>query len=209
MMRIRGIVEEADERGVKLGGKWYGLCTEEIPRPKEGVEVEIETRKGVVRKLNIIETTAQRINTAERPQVLEGLTELVETTYGNLYVTVNTLEGKPFEILVRTGKSDRRLGATCEIIARLVSLALKNGTEVKSIAEELQCIDKSFSSNGMGVSIPGAVAQILIRNFVDERRREPEDLIYFEDCPNCNTEGALIFQGGCSTCRSCGFTDCY
>lgn len=207
MMRIRGIVEEANERGVKLGGKWYGLHTEEIPKPQEGAEVEIETRKGMIRKLNIIETTTQ-INTAERPQVLEGFTEFVETMCGNLYVTVNTLGGKPFEILVRTGKSDYRLGATCEIIARLVSLALKSGTEVKSIAEELQCIDKS-SSNGMGASIPGAVAQILIRNFVDERMREPEDLIYFEDCPNCNTEGALIFQGGCSTCHSCGFTNCY
>ncbi|MGE5445974.1 MAG: hypothetical protein ACM3SR_15510 [Ignavibacteriales bacterium] len=208
MMRIRGIVEEANERGVKLGGKWYGFHTEEIPKPQEGAEVEIETRKGMIRKLNIIETTTQ-INTAERPQVLEGLTEFVETMCGNLCVTVNTLGGKPFEILVRTGKSDYRLGATCEIIARLVSLALKSGTEVKNIAEELQSIDKSSSSDGMAASIPRAVAQILIRNFVDERRREPEDLIYFEDCPNCNTEGGLIFQGGCSTCHSCGFTDCY
>ncbi|MER3446792.1 MAG: hypothetical protein C4291_08085 [Candidatus Dadabacteria bacterium] len=206
-MKIRGVVEALNEREVKLGGKWYGIYTEEIPKPKEGMEVEIETKRGMIRKLNVIKTMPE-ISPAERPRILEGFTELVETVWGDLYITVNTLEGKPFEILVRIAESDRGIGDTCGTIGRLVSLALRSGIGVKSILEELQGIDKS-SPNGVAASIPGAVAQILIRNFVDEHGKEPEDLVYFEDCPNCNKEGALVLQGGCSTCHSCGFTDCY
>jgi ribonucleoside-diphosphate reductase alpha chain len=181
-MKIRGIVEALDERGLKLGGK-------------------------MIHKLNIIKTVNE-ISPNERSQVIDGFTEFVETSSGNLYVTVSTIEERPFEILVRINSPDGGLRAACEAVGRLVSLALRSGIDIKSILEELQCIDKSFL-NGAVPSIPGAIAQILIRNFVYEWKRDPEDLVYSEDCPNCNKEGALIFQGGCSTCHSCGFTDCY
>lgn len=182
-MKIRWIVEALDERGLKLGGK-------------------------MIHKLNIIKTVNE-ISPNEMSQVIDGFTEFVETSSGNLYVTVSTIiEERPFEILVRINSPDGGLRAACEAVGRLVSLALRSGIDIKSILEELQCIDKSFLNRAVP-SIPGAIAQILIRNFVYEWKRDPEDLVYSEDCPNCNKEGALIFQGGCSTCHSCGFTDCY
>ncbi len=209
-MKIQGIVEESNKRGVKLEGKWYDFYKdEEIQRVERGTEVEIEMRKGMILKLNI--KTALEARPAGRPQTLEGFTEFAETSYGNLYVTINILEGKSFEILLHTSKSDHWVADYCEIIGKLVSLALGSGVSVKSIVEELQNNDKSLVSysNGVAVPISQAVAQILSRNFVDEPRKEPENLIYFDDCPNCNTERSLVFQGGCSTCHSCGFTDCY
>ena len=208
-MKIRGIIESSNERGLKLDGRWYKFYTdEEIPRPEEGTEVEIEMRKGMIRKLNILKTITET-RPAERPPILAGFTEVAETRYGNLYITINTLGGKPFEILMRMGKSSHWVASICETVGRLVSLALRGGISVKTIVEELQNIDKSSIANGVAVSIPRAVSQILIKNFLNEPRKESENLIYLEDCPNCNTERSIVFQGGCSTCHVCGFTDCY
>ncbi|MBD3332579.1 vitamin B12-dependent ribonucleotide reductase, partial [candidate division GN15 bacterium] len=42
---------------------------------------------------------------APRPTVLKGVTEKIRTGYGNLYVTVNTRDGKPFEVFAHIGRS--------------------------------------------------------------------------------------------------------
>lgn len=212
-MKIQGIVEESNKRGVKLDGKWYNYlryADEEILRPGEGMEVELEVRKGLIQKLKVLKTTPG-ISPARRPPVLKGFTESVKTSYGDLYITVNTLEGEPFEVLLRMDKSNYGVAANCEIIGRLISLVLRSGVSVEEIVEELQSINKAsvLYSVGISVSILDAVTQVLGRDFLRKPRRELENSTHLEHCPSCNTKGSLAFQGSCSTCYSCGFTDCY
>jgi len=212
-VKIQGIVEASNKRGVRLDGKWYNYlryADEEIPRPEEGMEVELEVRRGLVRKLKVLETTPG-ISPARRPPILKGFTELVKTGYGNLYVTVNTLEGEPLEVLLRMGKSNYGVAANCETVGRLVSLALRSGISVGRIIEELQSINKPSVpySGRIVISILDAVAQVLRRNFLRKSRKELENSTHLEHCLNCNMQGSLVFQGGCSVCYSCGFTECY
>ena len=41
----------------------------------------------------------------DRPETLQGLTTKVVTGLGSLYLTVNELDGKPFEVFAIIGKS--------------------------------------------------------------------------------------------------------
>lgn len=151
----------------------------------------------------------------ERPQVLNGFTEVVRTGHGNLYVTVNTVEGKPFEVFVQIGKSGYTTMADAEAIGRLASLGLRAGIGAKKIVEQLEGIGGAspvFSEGKLVMSIPDAVAAVLKRHFVDKgedvavEKPRSKDL-HFSKCPECDSP-SLAFESGCVTCRSCGYSKC-
>ncbi len=52
----------------------------------------------------------------DRPEDLKGITSKIKTGYGNLYVTVNTMDGKPFEVFAQIGKSGYSTKADTEAI---------------------------------------------------------------------------------------------
>jgi len=80
------------------------------------------------------------VKPVKRPQMLQGFTEVIKTGYGNLYVTVNTYDDKPFEVFVQIGKSGYTTMADAEATGRLVSLALRSGINVKDVVEQLEGI---------------------------------------------------------------------
>jgi len=151
----------------------------------------------------------------KRPQFLQGFTEVIKTGYGNLYVTINTYDGRPFEVFVQIGKSGYSTMADAEATGRLVSLALRSGVNVKDVVEQLEGIGGSspvFSEGKLVMSIPDAIATVLKKHFVQPTENEAEvsrkavDL-NLERCPDCG-DRALAFEQGCMTCRSCGFSKC-
>lgn len=103
-----------------------------------------------------------------RPEVVAGATYKIKTGYGTMYVTINHDEdGKPFEVFATLGKSGGFFQAKCESICRLVSLALRSGIDVKDIVEQLKGIRgpmPTWGKHGQVLSIPDAVAQILMRH---------------------------------------------
>lgn len=102
----------------------------------------------------------------ERPETLKSTTTKVKTGYGNVYVTVSELNGKPFEVFATVGKSGRSIAAKTEAIGRLVSLALQYGIELDVIADQLVGIAgerPTPSGNKMYLSIPDAIGQVLKR----------------------------------------------
>ena len=76
----------------------------------------------------------------QRPDIVMGFTQKIQTGLGVLYLTVNELDGRPFEVFATIGKSGRSITAKAEAIGRLVSLALRSGVEVRDIVvpRELQ-----------------------------------------------------------------------
>ncbi len=105
--------------------------------------------------------------TRERPNTLEGQTYRVETGYGRMYVTVNDLEGEPFEILATIGKSGGQMESMLEGICRMVSASFRSGMNTEEVIEQLRGIrsPKVGYDNGEQVqSIPDGIAKVLVRH---------------------------------------------
>ncbi|MDR3321939.1 MAG: vitamin B12-dependent ribonucleotide reductase, partial [Synergistaceae bacterium] len=61
------------------------------------------------------------IKPRKRPPNLQGTTVKIRTSFGNLYLTLNLLGGKPFELFATLGKSGKDTQAHTEALGRLVS----------------------------------------------------------------------------------------
>ncbi len=144
-----------------------------------------------------------------RPAILTGITEKIRTGYGNLYVTVNVKDGRPFEVFAHIGKSGYTTMADTEAICRLISLALRSHVPVGAVIKQLRGIGGSsptFSGGSKVFSIPDAIAQILNRHFGSDEKDGSGSVEFAEICPECN--GAMIFDSGCFSCPSCGYSNC-
>ena len=76
----------------------------------------------------------------DRPDVIYGFTQKIPTGLGMLFLTVNEVNNKPFEVFATIGKSGGSITAKAEAIGRLVSLALRSGVEVREIVQQLKGI---------------------------------------------------------------------
>jgi ribonucleoside-diphosphate reductase alpha chain len=151
---------------------------------------------------------AQRV-VKDRPDVVYGFTQKVKTGYGFLYLTVNEVDGRPFEVFATIGKSGRSITAKAEAIGRLVSLALRSGVGVTDIVSQLKGIGGEhpvFQKKDMLLSIPDAVSWILESRYLQGRKAEMDHSLASPECPDCGKE--LIFQEGCFVCQACGYTKC-
>ena len=76
----------------------------------------------------------------ERPRELPGQTIKVKTGCGWLYVTVNRLGDKCYELFARAGKAGGCAASQCEAIGRLISLAWRKGATPREIIDQLNGI---------------------------------------------------------------------
>lgn len=145
---------------------------------------------------------------AVRPSLLTGFTEKIRTGYGNLYVTVNVREGRPFEVFAHIGKSGYTTMADTEAICRLISLALRSEVPIEQVVRQLRGIGGSnqvYSDGARVTSIPDAIAQVLHRHFglagAPLSLSQPPEL-----CPEC--DAAMSLDSGCAVCAACGYSNC-
>jgi ribonucleoside-diphosphate reductase alpha chain len=161
-------------------------------------------------------STAGRI-VSKRPLALRGVTEKIKTGYGNLYVTVNYKDNRPFEVFAHIGKSGYTTMADTEAICRMISLTLRAGVGVTQVIRQLRGIGGSnpvFSEGAKISSIPDAIAQVLERQITPSQQAlelaasegEEVSLQPSEICPSCSSP--MIFDSGCYCCRSCGYSTC-
>jgi len=157
------------------------------------------------------EDTATRV-VRQRPDVVEGFTQKIQTGLGVLYLTVNEVNGKPFEVFATIGKSGRSITAKAEAIGRLVSLALRSGVDVRDVVAQLKGIGGEhpvFQKKGMVLSIPDAISWVLENRYLKTGTVTPlpdGPALHTVVCPECEAE--LSFQEGCHTCRQCGYSRC-
>ena len=148
----------------------------------------------------------------DRPDVVYGFTRKINTGLGVLYLTVNEVDGRPFEVFATIGKSGRSITAKAEAIGRLVSLALRSGIEVKAIVQQLKGIGGEhpvFQKKGLLLSIPDAIAWVLETRYMHgdtPTKVSPSNGLTRDACPECGD--TLVFEEGCHICKSCGFTKC-
>ncbi len=172
------------------------LATGEAQKKQDEKNGSAETPKGVVRK---------------RPDIVQGFTQKIQTGLGDMYLTVNEVDGKPFEVFATIGKSGRSITAKAEAIGRLVSLALRSGVEVRDIVSQIKGIGGEhpvFQKKGLLLSIPDAIAWVLERRYLRGQKVEVGNGNGLErnQCPDCGED--LVYQEGCHICQACGYTRC-
>lgn len=145
----------------------------------------------------------------KRPDVVQGFTQKVQTGLGTMYLTVNEVDGQPFEVFATIGKSGRSITAKAEAIGRLVSLALRSGVAVNDIIGQIKGIGGEhpvFRGKGLLLSIPDAIAWVLEKRYLKNAPQKPQLDIEPQRCPECDE--MLLFQEGCLICPACGYSKC-
>lgn len=154
----------------------------------------------------------------KRPEVLKGVTRLMKTGCGNLYVTINKdKDDKPFEVFTNIGKAGGCAASQAEAIGRLISLALRSGIEPQEIVKQLKgisCHSPVWVSNGKITSCSDSIAKAIESEIkgvkgqteVQEQKKSDIEFVHYGACPECGS--SLSYEEGCVICHSCGFTKC-
>ena len=145
----------------------------------------------------------------KRPDTLQGFTTRIKTGMGQLYVTVNEDDGKPFEIFATIGRSGKSTTAKTEAIGRLISLCLRTGVDVKSVIKQIKGIGGEyavFQKGGRVLSIPDAISRVLEKRYGSAEETHQNHSLKKDRCPECGSQ--ITHEEGCVTCHSCGFTKC-
>jgi ribonucleoside-diphosphate reductase alpha chain len=165
----------------------------------------------------------QHIVPRPRPDVTMGFTEKVKIGCGNLYITVNYDENGICEVFTNTGRAGG-CPSQSEATARLVSVALRSGMDMGVIIQQLKGIrcPSTIRQQGLGVtSCPDAIAKA-----IEKVMKATGDYAFpvptcfaapispakegdgkrAKFCPECGSR--LEHEGGCVTCRDCGYSKC-
>ncbi len=181
--------------------------------------------------------TESHVMPRSRPDTVTGITERVKIGCGNLYITVNYDDQGICELFTNTGKAGG-CPSQSEATARLASIALRSGIDVKSIVDQLKGIrcPSTIRLPGMKcTSCPDAIAKTIDRVY-----RQQVELGVWQ-APNSIPIAALTdkqdksdgngnadsdetvaglmkycpecgvrleHEGGCVVCRQCGFSKC-
>ncbi len=152
----------------------------------------------------VSEPRSDKVEAIKRGRILSGFTEKLKTSRGSLYVTVNTLKGKPIEVFANIGKSGGDISALSEAIGRLISIALQNGVDVEKVVNTLINITGAqpiWNEGRLIKSVPDAIAQVLKDHFLEKKVEKN-----YEECPECG--GILEEVEGCAVCKNCGYSRC-
>ncbi|TZE80705.1 ribonucleotide reductase N-terminal alpha domain-containing protein [Calorimonas adulescens] len=166
----------------------------------------------------------------ERPQITRGITEKVRVGCGNLYITVNYDENGICEVFTNVGRAGG-CPSQSEATARLTSIALRSGIDVKELVGQLRGIrclstirQKERDKRIKVLSCPDAIARVIekVMNMkeeddVEEANTAVENINYNPDnsgtprintvtCPECGSK--IEHESGCVICPNCGYSKC-
>ena len=166
-----------------------------------------------------------------RPAVTTGFTEKVRIGCGNLYITVNYDENGICEVFTNTGRAGG-CPSQSEATARLVSVGIRSGMDPKEIIQQLKgircpsclrqpgvpvmsCPDAiakalekvlKVSQNGSHEPVPAPISPAAKAAPIPRPGMTPAEAKLAKFCPECGAK--LEHEGGCVTCRDCGYSKC-
>mgnify|MGYP001208793003 CR=1 FL=1 len=193
---------------------------------RDGSRLKQVLTKGTVRPTE--QQPSTKITPRPRPRVTHGITQLISTGCGNLYLTTNECDnGIPFEIFTQMGKAGGCAASQLEAIGRLVSLSLRSNIEPDVIVKQLRgisCHQQSWENGQKILSCADAIGKAM-HQYLKRKKEKPMEKESFEDpkceepdphllelatvmiCPDCNG-GNLEHADGCLLCRLCGYSKC-
>ena len=168
----------------------------------------------------------------ERDQVLAGYTYKLRWPESDhaIYVTLNDIvqdgRRRPFEIFINSKNLEHY--AWTVALTRMISAVFRRGGDVAFVVEELKAVFDPRGGQWMeGRYVPSllaAIGGVIERHMIDigfvkaggtgvlsdaemagaSTGAERKEVRY---CPRCS-QPSLVFQEGCHTCRSCGYSKC-
>ncbi len=170
----------------------------------------------------------------EREKVLPGFTYKLKWPDSDhaMYVTLNDIvqdgRRRPFEIFINSKNMEHY--AWTVALTRMISAVFRRGGDVSFVVEELKAVFDPRGGQWMNSryvpSLLAAIGEIIERHMIDTGFLQPHDaeehiieqtgtgpdteqavLVGAKFCPKCNSP-SLVFQEGCHTCLSCGFSKC-
>ena len=134
-----------------------------------------------------------------------------------IYITMNDIikDGKrrPFEIFINSKNMEHY--AWTVALTRMISAVFRRGGDVSFVVEELKAVFDPRGGQWMeGRYVPSllaAIGGIIEKHMIEvgfmERPQGAKSRSKIAGCPRCG-EAALVFQEGCATCLSCGYSKC-
>ncbi|MFO1131765.1 MAG: adenosylcobalamin-dependent ribonucleoside-diphosphate reductase [Hyphomicrobiales bacterium] len=174
--------------------------------------------------LTTIASEAEEIRPRERDDVLPGMTYKLrwpETDHA-IYITINDLiengMRRPFEIFINSKNMEHY--AWTVALTRMISAVFRRGGDVSFVVDELKAVFDPRGGQWMGgryvPSLLAAIGGIIERHMIETGFLESSrDNLAGGTvagrggvaCPRCGS-GVLMFQEGCATCLSCGYSKC-
>ena len=164
-----------------------------------------------------------------RPSQTAGVTRRIRTGEGTLYITINEDENGLCEVFTTIGKAGGNAAAQSEAISRLISLSLRSGLDPHAIVRQLKGIsgpNPTWEDGRLILSTPDAIGKALddylmerdkitSKNQTASSSEKPRITLAQEHqddegimiCTKCHNH-SVIHEGGCLTCRECGWSKC-
>ena len=197
---------------------------------REGILVtDAEDQNNEVNEL-AIETAVEK-SPRSRPTQTSGVTRRIRTGEGTLYITINEDENGLCEVFTTIGKAGGNAAAQSEAISRLISLSLRSGLDPHAIVRQLKGIsgpNPTWEDGRLILSTPDAIGKALDDYLIergntetlknsDESSDKPRITLAQEEkkkddtnmmiCTECHNH-SVVNEGGCLTCRECGWSKC-
>ena len=169
----------------------------------------------------------------EREQVLPGFTYKLRWPDSDhaIYVTLNDIvedgRRRPFEIFINSKNMEHY--AWTVALTRMISAVFRRGGDVSFVVEELKAVFDPRGGQWMGgryvPSLLAAIGEVIEKHMIDTGFLSAEaeeklvehtgtdeapaevSLLGAKYCGKCN-QPTVIFQEGCHTCLSCGYSKC-
>lgn len=177
------------------------------------------TRQGVLetKQENKTKPAEEKIKTTEpkkkRPRILSGKTYKISDDIGNIYVTINNVEDKgkvkPLEIFINSNSETESIyGEWYKALSKIMSAVMRRTDDCAFMVKDLQTIaaPKGYFSDGQYMqSKPQMLGNILEEHIESLQGVKKKEV--FTKCPECG-EVSFSKEGGCGSCKSCGFSQC-
>ena len=164
-----------------------------------------------------------------RPSQTAGVTRRIRTGEGTLYITINEDENGLCEVFTTIGKAGGNAAAQSEAISRLISLSLRSGLDPHAIVRQLKGIsgpNPTWEDGRLILSTPDAIGKALDDYLMERDKKtsknqtasssekpritlaqEHQDDEGIMICTKCHNH-SVVHEGGCLTCRECGWSKC-
>ena len=209
---FKNVYEEAYDLGLKG-------CTTFRPNSVTGSVLSTDAAKPQANG------TADQRPPLQRDEVLPGYSYKLKWPESDhaIYITINDTDDngqrRPFEIFINSKNMEHY--AWTVALTRMISAVFRRGGDVTFVVEELKAVFDPRGGQWMGgryvPSLLAAIGGIIERHMIEigflGREREQRPSVgetggaRRSSCPRCG-EQALVFQEGCATCLSCGFSRC-